>query len=299
MPRGSKGAAAPADDTNPWVRELVDLARAASGGMLFGIPLLYTMEVWWVGSTTDPAQSLGVLAVSFTIVLFLNRTSGFRRDRDVRWSDAAIDAVEALAIGLICVTFVLVMLREVTMTTPLREALGKVVYESTPFAIGIGFAHNFLRRGRAESDDSDSSDGGAKESDGPLRATLTDAGATVIGAVFIAFNIAPTDEIPMLAAAMSPGWQIGLMLTSLVVSYWIVFESGFASEEQRRTQPGVLQHPVTETVGSYALALLTAATMLWFFQQFASGAPLSIELGYVVVLGLPAAIGGAAGRLAV
>lgn len=299
MARKSKSAEAPADNRNPWVRELVDLARAAAGGMLFGIPLLYTMEVWWVGSTTEPAQSLGVLGVSFAIVMVLNRTSGFRRDRDVTWADAAIDAVEALAIGLLCVTFILVMLREITMATPLREGLGKIVYEATPFAIGIGFAHNFLRRGRAESDDSDGGDGGAKGSDGPLRATLTDAGATVIGAVFIAFNIAPTDEIPMLAAAMSPGWQIGLMVTSLVVSYWIVFESGFASEEQRRNQPGVLQHPVTETVASYALALLTAGTMLWFFQQFASGAPLSVELGYVVVLGLPAAVGGAAGRLAV
>ena len=296
MPRGSKAAAPPADDANPWVRELVDLARGASGGMLFGIPLLYTMEVWWVGSTTGPAQSLGVLAVSFTIVLFLNRTSGFRRDRDVRWSDAAIDAVEALAIGLVCVTFILVMLREVTTATPLREALGKVVYESTPFAIGIGFAHNFLRRGRAES--GEDGDGG-RESGGPLRATLTDAGATVIGAVFIAFNIAPTDEIPMLAAAMSPAWQVGMVVTSLVVSYWIVFESGFASEEQRRNQPGVLQHPITETVVSYALALFTAALMLWFFQQFAGGRPLAAEIGYVVVLGLPAAIGGAAGRLAV
>lgn len=293
--RKSKSAGAPADDTNPWVRELVDFARAASGGMLFGIPLLYTMEVWWVGSTTDPAQSLAVLAVSFTIVLVLNRTSGFRRDKDVRWSDAAIDAVEAMAVALVCVAFILIMLREVTMATPLREALGKVVYESTPFAIGIGFAHNFLRRGRAESEDGE----GPKQSDGPLRATLTDAGATVIGAVFIAFNIAPTDEIPMLAAAMSPAWQVGMVLTSLVVSYWIVFESGFASQEQRRNQPGILQHPVTETVVSYALALLTAAVMLWFFQQFADGAPVSAELGYVVVLGLPAAIGGAAGRLAV
>lgn len=282
---------------NPWVQELLDLARAASGGMLFGIPLLYTMEVWWVGSVTTPLQSLGVLAVAFTIIFVLHRTSGFRRDRDVSWGDAAMDAVEALAVGLICVTLVLIMLRELTMTTPIREAIGKIAYEATPFAVGIGLAHNFLHRGRSDPESGDGKSGG--KGAGPLRATLTDVGATMIGAVFVAFNIAPTDEIPMLAAAMGPVWQVALVATSLVVSYWIVFESGFASQEQRRNQPGVLQHPVTETVVSYALALLSAAVMLSFFQQYGSGESLSARLGYVVVLGLPAAVGGAAGRLAV
>ena len=32
-----------------------------------------------------------------------------------------------------------------------------------------------------------------------LHATVADLGATVIGAVFIAFNIAPTDEVTMIA----------------------------------------------------------------------------------------------------
>ena len=279
------------------MKELVDLARAASGGMLFGIPLLFTMEVWWVGSKTRPLESLGILTMSFLIVLVLNKTSGFRRDSDVTWRDAAIDSVEALAVGLVCVAFVLMLIREVTFSTPLSEALGKIVYESAPFGVGIGLAHNFLRRGRAEDEDSDGND--KNEGRSPLSATLADVGATVIGAVFIAFNIAPTDEVPMIAAAMGPAWQVGMVLASLVISYWIVFESGFSSQEQRRNQPGVLQHPITETVAAYAVALLSAVVMLWFFQRFGTDEPLSARLGYVVVLGLPAAVGGAAGRLAV
>lgn len=280
---------------NPWVTELVDLARAAAGGMLFGIPLLYTMEVWWVGSTTGPIQSLGVLLVCFSIVLVLNHTAGFRHTSDADWRDAALDAVEAVAVGIVSVTLILVLLREITMSTPLNEALGKVVYEATPFGIGIGLAHNFLRRGRADDDNS----AGSRSGEGALRATLTDLGATVIGAVFVAFNIAPTDEIPMISSAMGPVWTAALMAASLLISYWIVFESGFSSEEQRRNQPGVLQHPVTETMVAYVIALATGALMLWFFQRFSSGEPWSAKLGYVVVLGLPAAVGGAAGRLAV
>lgn len=283
--------------SNDWVKELVDLTRAAAGGMLFGIPLLYTMEVWWVGSTTGPIQSLGILLVCFSIVLVLNHTAGFRHTSDADWRDAALDAVEAVAVGIVSVTLILVLLREITMSTPLNEALGKVVYEATPFGIGIGLAHNFLRRGRAENDDNKSTSSTSGE--GALRATLTDLGATVIGAIFVAFNIAPTDEIPMISVGMGPVWTAALVAASLLISYWIVFESGFSSEEQRRNQPGVLQHPVTETMVAYVIALATGALMLWFFQRFSSGEPWSAKLGYVVVLGLPAAVGGAAGRLAV
>jgi hypothetical protein len=42
--------------------EIVDLVRAACGGLLFGIPLLYTMKMWWVGSHTTATQTLVVLS---------------------------------------------------------------------------------------------------------------------------------------------------------------------------------------------------------------------------------------------
>jgi uncharacterized membrane protein len=60
----------------------------------------------------------------------------------------------------------------------------------------------------------------------------------------------------------------------------------------------VLQHPVTETAVCYLIALATAAVMLWFFQRFDAGAPWQQTLSHVIVLGLPASVGGAAGRLA-
>jgi hypothetical protein len=37
---------------NVWASEII--IRGACGGFLFGIPLLYTMEVWWVGSLAKP-----------------------------------------------------------------------------------------------------------------------------------------------------------------------------------------------------------------------------------------------------
>ena len=296
------------DERGPWEREAIELVRGVGGGMLFGIPLLYTMEVWWAGTYAHPQRLIAVLISTFLIVLLLMRTTGFRETKDVRWVDAAMDTIEAVALGIVCVTGVLFLLRELTVETPLQEALGKIVYEATPFSIGVAVAYTVLRRGRAASDEDDrensnSGEGGDENSDQNedrgVNATVADIGATAVGALFVAFNIAPTDEIPMISAAMAPVWQLALIVATLLISYGIVFGAGFANQEQRRQQPGVLQHPLTETVASYLVSLLAAAAMLWFFQRFDLAAPWEMTLSHVLVLGLPAAVGGAAGRLAV
>ena len=276
--------------------------RGASGGMLIGIPLLYTMEVWWIGSSTAPSRMAAVLLFSFLPVFFLMRISGFRRSKDARAVDAVVDSVDALALGIVCVTAVLILLREVTLTTPPAEVVGKVVYEALPFAIGVALARHFLQRSRDagddEGEDDDSTTAEATTDRTGLHNTVADIGATVIGAVFVAFNIAPTDEIPMLAAATSPTWMLAMVAASLFVSYCIVFEAGFSSQAKRRQQRGVLQHPLTETVVCYLVSLLAAAFMLWLFQNLDLASPWTMSLQHIVLLGLPACVGGAAGRLA-
>jgi putative integral membrane protein (TIGR02587 family) len=283
-------------ESHGWADELNEIVRGASGGMLFGIPLLYTMEVWWIGSATSPIAMLSVLAASFVVVLLLNRTGGFRSSADVRLADALRDSVVALAIALLCVFGLLVILREITTQTSLQEGLGKVVYEATPFAFGVGLARHFLRRSRTAGDEDDDDDA---SSEGAINATVADVGATLLGSVFIAFNIAPTDEVPMIAAAVSPTWLLALIAATLVISYSIVFEAGFSNQDERRSDTGGIQSPMTETLVCYLLSLVCAIALLWFFQRSSfEQSPFQV-LSQVIVLGLPAAVGGAAGRLAV
>jgi putative integral membrane protein (TIGR02587 family) len=279
-----------------WGVELVDLVRAASGGLLFGIPLLYTMEMWWVGNHTTPAQTLLVLGLIFVPVFVLNRTSGFRSTKDVRMADAVKDTVEAVALGIVLVAAVLFLLREIRPDTPLQIALAKIVYEAVPFCLGIGVAAHFLRRGRTDGDDDENGES-ADDEETRMSSTAADVGASVIGSVFVAFNIAPTDEIPMIHAQLSAPWLVAFMGASLLASYGIVFVAGFTDQDRRHMHEGALQHPVTETVVSYLIALGCAALMLWLFQRI--DGPWDETLGKVIVLGLPAAIGGAAGRLAI
>lgn len=276
-----------------WACEATDLVRAVSGGLLFGIPLLFTMEVWWLGTTTQPGPMFAVLGLTFVTVLVLNRTSGFRSTKDTRLADAAMDAVEAVALGVVSVLLLLIVLQEVDLQTPLREVLGKVTYEAMPFGIGIALAHHFLRRGRTEDDDDDG------ETPGKVSASVADIGATVIGAVFVAFNIAPTDEVPMLAARMGALALSAVVVLSLLVSFAIVFVAGFSNQDRRHEQTGMFQSPFTETVMAYLVSLACAGLMLWFFQRLDLSAPWGANLTNIVILGLPASVGGAAGRLAV
>ena len=282
---------------SPWAEELDGIVRGVSAGMLFGIPLLYTMEVWWSGTSAVPSHLLVVLGATFAVLVLLNHSAGFRESKDVRIADALRDSVEAIAIALVSVFVVLVLLREIDGGTSLRQGLGKVVYEATPFAFGVGLARHFLSKGRTDGDDGDDGDEG-EDGARSLHPTVVDIGATLLGAVFVAFNIAPTDEVPMIAAAMSPLWLAALVVATLVISYCIVFEAGFSDQQGRRDAEGIGQDPFTETMACYLLSLLAAAAMLAFFDRIRIDQPPMHLLSQVVVLGLPAAIGGAAGRIA-
>lgn len=281
-----------ASTDGPWRAELLAVVRAVSGGLLFGVPLLYTMEVWWTGSHTTPRQALAVLGLLAIPVLVLNKTAGFRASRDVRLIDAITDTIESLAVGIVVTLVVLILLREITPDSPAGSALGKIVYEAVPFCFGVGIARHFLRGSRTADDDD-----GTARTGRTVNPTVADLGATALGAVFISLSIAPTDEVPMIASALSPGWLLALMAASLTASYLIVFAAGFGGQEERHAQEGPFQRPLTETIASYLVSLVIAALLLWLFQR-------EVDLQFdlltrIVVLGLPAAIGGAAGRLAV
>lgn len=277
-----------------WAQEAHDLARGIAGGLLFGVPLLYTMEVWWLGGTTSPPRMLVILGVTLVPVTLLIHSAGFKHRDEARIVDSVIDAMEALALGLVIAAVVLVLLHEIGPDTPAVEAVGKVVHEAAPFAVGAAVASHVFANARG-----DNAKSSRRRSDrSGLQDTASDMGATLIGSLFVAFNIAPTEEVPMLATASTGPSLLGMIALSLAASYAIVYVAGFGDQQRRREQKGIFQHPVTETVVSYILALISAGFMLWFFRNLSAPASWSTALSEIVVLGLPAAVGGAAGRLA-
>jgi putative integral membrane protein (TIGR02587 family) len=283
-----------------WKTEVKDLIRGISGGFLFGIPLMYTMEVWWIGSYTEPLLMLGVIAVTFLVIILLNQTDGFRKNSSNSFMQIVMDSVEALAIGLISAAFMLFLLQEVTGETPLDESLGKIIFEAVPFSLGVALARTLISGGNEEESDEEQPQlSGRERKKQRYQATLADIGATAIGALFIAFNIAPTDEIPTLAAVATAPWLLAIIAASLIISYGIVFVADFTTQQKRLQQEGLFQNPLVETVVSYLISLALAAFMLWFFHRLSVVDPWQSWLRYTILLGLPATIGGAAGRIAV
>ncbi|CAD5937981.1 hypothetical protein PCC9214_01730 [Planktothrix tepida] len=293
-----------ANRSKSWSFECQELVRGMSGGFLFGIPLLYTMEVWQIGSFTEPPLMLTLLGITYFVVFLLNRVSGFRRHQQKTLKNTLLESVEALAIGLVCTTLILILLKEINQKTPLNEALGKIILESIPFAIGAALAELMLSD--EPSKPSSSSQQKKPEKSTFLKAhkinlkdTVDDISATFIGAMFIAFNIAPTDEVRILAGATSPPGLIAIIIASLIISYGIVFAAGFINQQKRHHQQGLFQSPHTETIFSYLISLIASVFMLWFFQKLNFSDPWFLWLRSTLILGLPATVGGAAGRLAI
>ena len=288
-------------NSDNWRQEIKEIVSGASGGFLFGIPLLYTMEVWFIGSYIQPPILLSVMVVTFIIILLLNRIEGFRPQEAETIFGAIAETFETLAIGVVCATFMLIILKRIDWQTSLVEALGKIIFEGVPFSLGVAFSRSLLSGDPQTNLARDSSAQSNHNTNQKIlwRDTLADFIATIIGALFIAFSIAPTDEIAVLAASASPLRLLIIIATSILISYCIVFASEITNYQQRYRQQGLFQTPESETIVSYLISLVTGMLMLWFFHQVTLSDPWFIWLRYSIVLSLPASIGGAAGRLAV
>jgi putative integral membrane protein (TIGR02587 family) len=289
-----------------WLAEWQAILQGAVGGFLFGIPLLYTVEVWSIGSATSSRWLLAVLLTTLVGVGLLTQVEGFRQTLSLNPLEVFLESIEAVAIGTVCATLALILLRRITLATPLSEALGKVVFEAVPFSLGVALARSTLQGKSRRDAGADRS--ASRRTTAPLsrrlasptllnlRDALVDFDAALIGAVLIAFSIAPTEEVPLLASSLPPLWLLLIMAASLGLSYAIVFASGFTDRAERR-QRGLLFSPLTETLVAYLVALVASMVMLVLFQQLTASDPWPEWLSDILVLGLPASIGGAAGRI--
>jgi putative integral membrane protein (TIGR02587 family) len=283
-----------------WIEEMKAILRGAAGSFLFGIPLLYTVEVWAIGSSTDSLRLLAVQAVTFVVVVLLTQIEGFRRSLTIQPLETVLESIESLGIGIFCAAIALLLLRRITLATPLSEALGKLIFEGVPFSLGVTLARSTLERRRSGQRRTPETVSEAEPvpTVATFRDSLVDIDATLIGAIVIAFSIAPTEEIPIIASALPPLWLLLIMAASLLISYIIVFASGF-TDRRERARRGLLISPLAETMAAYVVVLMASAFMLVFFQQLTSHDPWQEWLGNIIVLGLPASVGGAAGRILV
>ncbi len=281
-----------------WARETDDLLRGLTGGFLVGVPLLYTMETWWLGQTVSMRWALAFLLVAYALNVGFVFFTGFRR-REAGSHRPFGDALEATALAVVTSGAILALLHQLHPGVPLDVAVGRIAVDTLPVSLGIAIANHILAPRASRITPAEGEKGVEDEAVSGWQAVALDLGAAFGGALFLCLNIAPTEEVPMLATEVPTLYLPVLIGASLLVTYAIVFAAGFGGEERRLATVGPFQRPITETVAAYAVALLTCAGVLGLFGQIEPDTDPYVAYAQVLILGLPAAIGGAAGRLAV
>ncbi|MDP3175920.1 MAG: TIGR02587 family membrane protein [Phenylobacterium sp.] len=256
------------------------LARAAAGALIFSFPLLMTMEMWELGFHMDRTRLALLFAVASLVVFGLARFAGFRDDTSL--ADDALDALAALLVGSVVSAILLILLGLITPDTSFREGVGMMAVQAAPASMGAILANKQLQA---------RSSGQTKEDRAGYLGQLFLMAA---GALFLAFNVAPTEEMILIGFKMSPWHALALVVASLIILHALVFTVGFAGQEHHESHARAFAH---FTLAGYGIALSVSLYILWTFGRLDAG--FSDTVRAVAVLSFPATLGAALARLVV
>jgi putative integral membrane protein (TIGR02587 family) len=272
-------------------RSARQLLRAVGGGLLIGMPLLFTMEMWFHSFLLPSWKIVLLLAVAFVVVLGYTSVSGFRRDRSR--AELVVDAIETMGIAAVVAAAALLLLGRIDLQIGLRDAVGKIALQMIPISFGISLAGTQLASD-GEDEDAEDRGGPGDGSVGPFGRLVVAAGA----ALLFALNVAVTEE-PVLLGVEAEWWLLlAVVAASLVMTLGIVFYADFRGGRAPAYGEGPLDHPITETLAAYAISVGLSLLLLWSFGR-TDGVSASAIAGQTVMLAFIASFGAAAGRLLV
>jgi putative integral membrane protein (TIGR02587 family) len=260
---------------------LIGLARATAGAIIFSLPLLMTMEMWDLGTSMNPWHQVLLFAISLPLLIGMSHVVGF--EDTFGWQDDVIDAFVALAVGFITSGFVLLLLGLIRSETSVSDTLDKIEVQTVPASIGALLSQSQFGR----------------QSEQGLERSSSYAGEMflmAVGALFLTFSVAPTEEVILIAHRMNHWQSILLSMFSLALMHSFVYAANFRGEEiipEGATHGDIF---LKFTLAGYALALLMCLFVLWVFGRTNGLANTEIVMA-IVVLGFPAAIGASAARL--
>jgi putative integral membrane protein (TIGR02587 family) len=261
------------------------LGRAFGGALLFGFPLTMTMEMWWLGFSMERERLLLFVLFNLPILVGVSHFAGF--EKTTWWSDDVMDAFAAFAVGCAASLVTLTLLGIITLDMSLNEIAGKVAVQSIPASIGAMLSRKQF--GQRESDTAR-----AQKEAGYLGEMFLMA----VGALFLAFNVAPTEEMPLIAHKMTPWHALALVCASIILLHAFVYAVGFAGQQSAPEGARFGSMLLHYSIAGYGIALLVSLYVLWTFGR-TDGVTASEIAQMIVVLGFPASLGAALARLIV
>lgn len=271
---------------------LVGVARGIAGALLFALPMLMTMEMWELGFYIDRRKLLLLLLLNLPLLVVLAHRLGF--EHTATWREAVRDTAAAYGIGIFTSAFFLALFGIIRFGMPLDETLGKIAIQSVPASIGALLGRSQLGGSGSEDsrDEEESGDDGQ-----PLETGYaTELFMMAIGALFIALNVAPTEEMILVSYKMTYWHALAAILVSIAMMHAFVYAMSFQGGHELSPHTPWWHALVRFTLPGYVVALAISLYALWTFERLSGAPPLTIAMA-VIVLSLPGALGAAAARL--
>ena len=264
----------------------VDLARGFGGALVFSVPALMTMEMWWLGFYQNGYRLALFVALTIPLLTGLSYFEGFEDTFTVK--DDILDTFAALAVGFVAAALLLLLFGVLSTEMSADEIIGKIAIQTVVAALGAMFAESLLGTGDSAA---------KKHSSEKLRHTsyFGQIFLMIVGAILLSMTLAATEEMILIAYQMTEWHAIALVLFTLAIMHGFVY----AVKHQRgetASHESVMSIFARFTVVGYAVALLVSAYILWTFGRM-DGTGTEETVKAVVVLGFPAALGASASRL--
>lgn len=268
-----------------WHREFNDFIRSITGALLFGIPLIYTMEMWWIATYLSTDKLLLYLAFAFVIDLYLAKLIGLKRG--ARFGAVLGEAVRNLGTGVIASAFLMFVLNRISIGDPFELILSEIALQAVPLSIGAAVT-------RAATEENTE----RTHPDAPItwQNIFAHIGVTAAGALFLSFAVAPIEEVQKLEAETTHWHHLAIIVVSLLLTYTIVYRSGLSPGWGSGIGGDAFHWPLADTVMVYTISLLIGLASLYLFGQIDVGDPYEYIVSQGIVIGLPSTLGGAAAR---
>lgn len=276
---------------------LKEYGRGIAGGLLFSLPMLYTMELWWAGFLTSPLNLVIYLAAGIFLLMVYNHYVGLSSDHGL--FSCLLEALEELGLGIVLSVSILYIIGRIAPEMSFSEIMGKVLVEAVTVAIGISVGKSQLGANKDSEEDNkkNKNTSTSEEQKGPERHNLIRSiNLALCGSLVVAANIAPTEEVVYIALESAPFKILLIAISSLALGAAILYHINFKGTNRKAHEEYSFGEIAAGTAIMYALALITSAFMLWFFGRFEEISLYGI-IAETVVLGFPATLGASAGKL--
>ena len=203
-----------------------------------------TMEMWQLGFHMGRLPLALFIVVMMPVLFGMEYYTGFKESTTKL--DEVADAAVAYGVGLVASAIILALFNLISLDEPLSSIVGKVALQAIPASFGAMLSGSqFGSQGAAE------------------RRHKREVGfggilfLMAVGALFLAFNVAPTEEMFLIAARMTHWHGIALAIASLILMHGFVYAASF------RGAPGSVRRHFPERLSSSATPFPDTPSRWW------------------------------------